>query len=188
MSFAERLTLGRDGDPAALEDLFNRWRPLLRLQARKLLGGDLSARVDPSDVVQEAFQQTFESLGQFCGRIEGEWVAWLCRIVAGQAAKTRRHHMADKRDAACDQLLPSSGAADGAPGPESELLDREQAVRLAAAIEELSEPMRDVVLRRVFSQESFDVVARAMNRSPGSARVLWTRAIRCLRDKLGQHS
>jgi hypothetical protein len=44
--------------------------------------------------------------------------------------------------------------------------------------------MREVIVRRVFYQEPFDVVARAMDRSPGAARVLWTRAIRHLRQTL----
>jgi RNA polymerase sigma-70 factor (ECF subfamily) len=187
MSFEQRLTLGREGNPAALENLFARWRPLLRLQARKLLGADVSARVDPSDVVQEAFAQAFQTLNQFRGQSEGEWVAWLRRIVAGQAAKARRHHHADKRDAHCDQALPDFGGIDDGAGPISRLLNQEQAARLAAAIEALPEPMREVILRRVFHQEPFDVVARAMQRTPGAARVLWTRALRTLREMLDKN-
>ncbi len=184
MSFEERLTQGRNGDPAALDQLFERWRLLLRLQARKLLGAELSARVDPSDVVQEALTQAFQSLNQFRGRTEEEWLGWLRSIVTGQAAKIRRHHRADKRDAGCDQALPLAGLADAAAGPVSCALDREQTLRLAAAVEELPEPMREVIVRRVFYQEPFDIVAGAMNRSPGAARVLWTRAIRQLRQTL----
>src|SRR5262249_7399783 len=73
-SFTERLSLGRTGDPAALAELFARWRPLLYLQARRLLGSEFSARVDPSDVVQDACTQAFQNLAQFRGQSEAEWV------------------------------------------------------------------------------------------------------------------
>src|SRR6516225_6893035 len=106
MGFEERLTRGRNGDPAALDQLFQRWRLLLRLQARKLLGAELSARVDPSDVVQEALTQAFQSLNQFRGRTEEEWVGCLRSIVTGQAAKMRRNHRAENGAAGCDQACP----------------------------------------------------------------------------------
>jgi RNA polymerase sigma-70 factor (ECF subfamily) len=184
MSFSEQLTLGRTGDAAALEGLFERWRPLLRLQARRLLGAELSARVDPSDVVQEALAQAFQDLDQFRGQTEGEWVAWLRQVVTGQAAKMRRHHLAEKRDARGDRALPPAGTPDSGHGPLTQSLDREQAAHLAAAIEGLPGPMREVILRRVFHQEPFETVAQALGRSPGAARVLWTRALRLLREKL----
>jgi DNA-directed RNA polymerase specialized sigma24 family protein len=44
--------------------------------------------------------------------------------------------------------------------------------------------MREVVVRRVFDQQPFEVVAQALDRSPGATRVLWTRALRQLRDAL----
>ncbi|HJT76223.1 MAG TPA: hypothetical protein VJ739_03400, partial [Gemmataceae bacterium] len=79
MPFADRLERGRAGDPAALDELFARWRPLLALQARRLLGADVAARADPADVVQEALAQAYTDLAQFRGRSEGEWVEWLRR-------------------------------------------------------------------------------------------------------------
>jgi RNA polymerase sigma-70 factor (ECF subfamily) len=184
MSFSEQLTRGRAGDTAALDVLLERWRPLLWLQARRRLGSDLSARVDPADVVQEAVTQAWQDLARFRGRSEGEWVAWLRTIVAGQAAKVRRHHQADKRDGGREEALPEAGPADHSAGPVTRVLQHEQAAQLARAVEGLPEPMREVVLRRVFHQEPFDVVARAVNRSPGATRVLWTRAIRLLRERL----
>src|SRR5438552_3773367 len=97
MSFAERLASSQRGDPVAQAELFDRWRPLLRLQARRLLGPDLSARVDPSDVVQESLLQASQDLEKFRGTSQGEWVAWLRCLVAGHAAKVGRHHHAGRR-------------------------------------------------------------------------------------------
>jgi RNA polymerase sigma-70 factor (ECF subfamily) len=90
MSFAEQLERARSGDPKALDDLLARWRPLLRLQADQLLGRDLSARVDPSDVVQEVWAQAFANLNQFRGATVGERVNWLRRLVARRAGSPVR--------------------------------------------------------------------------------------------------
>jgi RNA polymerase sigma-70 factor (ECF subfamily) len=180
--FSARLSRGRTGDPAAQEQLFAAWRPLLRLQARRLLGRELSGRVDPSDVVQEALTQAFHDLDRFRGQSEGEWVGWLKAIVAGQAAKARRHHHAARRAVGGERPLADAAAAQ--PGPEAQALGHEAANRLAAALEQLPEPYREVLLRRVFLDEPFDAVAQAVGRSPGATRVLWTRGLRRLRDLL----
>jgi RNA polymerase sigma-70 factor (ECF subfamily) len=123
MSFSERLERGRAGDPSALEELFAPWRPLLRLQADQLLGAELSARVDPSDVVQEAWAQALASLDQFRGGSEGEWINWLRALVAGQAANVRRFHHAGKRTPRREDGWPVEGlAADPMPGPATDAL------------------------------------------------------------------
>lgn len=183
-SFAESLRRGRSGDRASLDELFQRWRPLLRLQARRMLGSDLLARLDPSDVVQESLAQAFADLENFRGQTQCEWVAWLRRIVTGQAAKARRHHRADRRDAGREAAMPDSGAADSAAGPYSVVMHEEQAARLAAAIEELPSPTREIVLRRVFDRQPFEQVAADLGCTAGAARVAWTRALRRLRQHL----
>jgi RNA polymerase sigma-70 factor (ECF subfamily) len=183
MSFAERLARGRAGDPAALEELFAPWRPLLRLQADQLLGADLAGRVDPSDVVQEACAQAYAGLADFRGASEGEWVNWLRSMVAGRAANARRFHHADKRTPRREGAGPAP-VADQAPGPVTAALLAERDARLARALEGLPADMRAVVVGRVFHREPFEALARRLGRSPGAARVLWTRALRRLREVL----
>ena len=189
MSFAERLARSRAGDRIALEELFVPWRPLLRLQAHQLLGSELCARIDPSDVVQEAWAQAFASLDQFRGGSEGEWVNWLRALVAGQAANAQRFHHAGKRTPGREDGWPVESLADEQVlGPATDILLRERDARLAAALEALPEDMHTVVVRRVFHREPFPVVARALGRSPGATRVLWTRALRRLRQLLTDDS
>jgi len=183
-SFAQTLQSCRDGDLAARETLFSQWRPLLWLQARRLLGGNSDRKVDANDVVQEALTQAFRDLKQFRGSTEGEWVAWLRKLVQGQASKLRRHHSALQRDADRETPLDETCPVDGQPDPLTADIQRERAARLAQAIAELPEAMREVVVRRVFEQQPFEEVARDLDRSPGATRVLWTRAIRQLRATL----
>jgi RNA polymerase sigma-70 factor (ECF subfamily) len=183
--FRARLSRSRQGDQDALEGLFARWRPLLRLVARRLLGPDLSARLDPSDVVQESLAQAFRDLASFRGTTTGEWVAWLRRIVAGQAARARRHHQADRRNP--QHEVAGAEPADAAD-PGAGLVEAEEAARLAAALEELPATMREVVVRRVFDSQPFEELARELGCSCGAARVTWTRAVQRLRELLGPSS
>src|SRR2546426_4547278 len=132
--FAGQITSARGGDRAALEELFARWRPLLWLQARTALRPELSAHLDPSDIVQESFTQAFRDLGQFRGQTEGEWVAWLRTIVAGQAAKAWRHHSAAKRTAPHQVVVTESFEDGKATSPAEQVIDHEQSQRLASAI------------------------------------------------------
>ena len=184
MTFAERLARGRAGDRGALEELFTPWRALLRLEADRLLGAELAARVDPADVVQEALTQAFAGLEQFRGQTEAEWVGWLRSIVAGQAANTQRFHRAARRDAARDGALAAEPPGHSSQNPPGAAVLREDDARLAAAVEALPANMRAVVVRRVFHRQPFDTVAEALGCTPGAARVLWTRALRRLREML----
>jgi len=184
MEFGERLTLSRSGDPAAREELFGRWRPLLLLQAYSLLGDELAAALDPSDVVQEALTQATQDLALFRGQTEGEWLAWLRTQVAGHAAKARRHHRASKRDVGRAEPLREPLAISTPDGPTFHAMDREEALRLAQALERLPGRMRTVVVERVLHDRPFPEIAAVLGCSAGAARVLWTRALRKLRDSL----
>src|SRR5262249_23863022 len=84
-----------------------------------------------------------------------------------------------------EHALPTPLPAGRDPGPAVRAMFRVQDAQLAAAIQQLPDDMRAVIVRRVFQQEPFEVVAQALNRSPGAARVLWTRALRRLRELLG---
>jgi RNA polymerase sigma-70 factor (ECF subfamily) len=186
-AFEDTLGRSRAGDRDALESLFAPWRPLLRLQAQQFLGPALAGRVDPSDVVQESLAQAYRDLGQFRGGDEGAWVAWLRAIVAGHAAKACRHHLAAKRHPGREGGGFAAQVVDTrATSPDAALLGREEAARLAVAIDALNEPLREVVVRRAFHGEPFGQVAQALGRSEGAARVLWVRALRRLRQALDQ--
>ena len=185
MTFEERLALSRQGDKKALEELFNPVQPLLRLQAQTLLGSGLASRLDPSDVVQETVTQAYKDLAQFQGSSEAEWIAWLRCLLEGHVAKAWRHHHAGKRDLALEvTALETQPASSRGADPAKEILEMEQAMQLAAAIERLPETMRQIIVRRVFQEEPFEEIASSLGHTSGAVRVQWTRAIRRLRQML----
>ncbi len=72
--------------------------------------------------------------------------------------------------------------ADSLPSASSLAIRRERAVLLADALEQLPADYREIFVLRNIEHIPFNEIAVRMNRSPGAARVLWTRAMR----RLGQ--
>lgn len=52
----------------------------------------LRAKADASDLVQQTLLEAYRDFGQFRGRTEAEWLAWLRRILARNAAEFVRHY------------------------------------------------------------------------------------------------
>jgi RNA polymerase sigma-70 factor (ECF subfamily) len=187
----------REGDPGALEELFERYRHYLLMLARAQLGRHLRAKCDPSDLVQETLLEAYRDFETFQGSREAELLAWLRRILAHNLFNEARHFAAQQRDLAreisLDQLqagldrsslaLGRSLAANVAQ-PGEIAADREAAVQLADTLSRLPADYQTVLLLRVFEGLSAEEVAQRMNRTAGAVRMLQMRALTALRAEL----
>ena len=88
-------------DIRSIED----YRDYLLLLARLQMGTRLRAKMDASDVVQQAMLQAHESREQFRGETEGEWLAWLRAILANALAAAARRFDTQARDPARERSL-----------------------------------------------------------------------------------
>src|SRR5438270_13882378 len=73
------------GDPAAFDELFARHRDFLRLVVQLRMDARVRARVDPSDVVQEAQLDAFRRLRDFLDRrppFRGDGRPEMLRVIA----------------------------------------------------------------------------------------------------------
>jgi RNA polymerase sigma-70 factor (ECF subfamily) len=188
-SAARLLARARQGDGAALEQLFQRCRGYLVALAGAHVQERLRAKVDASDLVQQTLLEAYRDFPRFQGSTEGEWLAWLRRMLAHNAADcVRRFRGTDKRQAGREVALPGlcPSSADGealpAPGetPSQELVQRERHLQVTQALARLPEEYRQVVLLRNVQRLPFDEIARQMGRSRPAVQMLWTRAIRKL--------
>ena len=190
------LQAARRGDEDALGRLLEAYRSYLRLLARLEVGRRLRAKLDASDLVQETFLQAHRAFPQFRGGTEGEILQWLRRILASRLSKAVRHYCGTQRrdvqlERELDRKLDRSSQAlqnvlafpQTSPSHRAER--HERAILLANAMERLPEDYRDVLLLHHLQGLPFPQVAEAMDRSVGSVKKLWARALAKLRGGLG---
>ena len=179
-----------DTDERPLED----YRDYLRLLARLQLDPRLRAKLDASDVVQQAILQAHEGRAQFRGSTEAEWLAWLRAILANVLAAAARRFGTEARAVGRERSLEaelerSSSrlecllAADQT-SPSQRAVRGEELLRLASALEKLPEDQRRVVELRYLKGLPVADVARQMGRTRPAAVGLLYRGLKRLRELL----
>ena len=195
--FSELLHKARLGDAACREELFRLCRSYLGLVARAEVESWLRVKVDASDLVQQTMLEAHRDFDQFRGGSEQEWLAWLRRILARNAADfVRRYGGAAKRDPRREVHLARSSETDFEQGafepaspegtPSQQVRQKDDALRVAAAVAMLAPDYQEVILLRNLEHLPFDEVARRMHRSRPAAQMLWLRALRKLRELLAE--
>src|SRR5262245_10037617 len=133
------MTDGISGEPV------ESYRDYLRMLACVQLGPRLQAKLDASDVVQQAILQAHEARADFRGTTEAETLAWLRAILANVLTAAARQFATQARSVArectldaepevvADQTSPSQRAVRG-----------EELLRLAAALAQLPIDQRRV--------------------------------------------
>jgi RNA polymerase sigma-70 factor (ECF subfamily) len=187
----------RQGDAAGRDQLFALCRSYLQIIARAQVETSLRAKVDASDLVQETLLEAFRDFQRFGGNSEQEWLAWLKRILAHNAADfIRRYRGTAKRQARRE--VPIRGPRDStlAPGvsepaapcqtPSQEFLRIDDELRVTAALAELPPDYQEVIVLRNLQRLPFNEVAERMERSRPAVQMLWMRAIKKLQESLGE--
>jgi RNA polymerase sigma-70 factor (ECF subfamily) len=173
--------------PALFWQHADAFRPYLKAVAGRVLGRQVQDKVSASDVVQQCLLEAFKKYGQFRGKTELEWRAWLVAIVRNEAVDVLNYWVA-RRERPLDgdsRLAPK--LADDSSGPAAKASRMEQAARLTAALERLSPDHQEVLRLRNFESLAFAEVAARMGRSEPAARQLWIRALDKLREELGEN-
>ena len=170
------------------------YRDYLMLLVRLQLGSRLRAKVDASDVVQQAILHAHERRGQFRGGTEGEWLAWLRAILANALAAVARRYDAQARDPARERSLEveldrSSSRIEGLlaadlTSPSERAVRGEELLRLAHALARLPEDQRRVVELHYLKGLAVADVAEQIGRTRPAAVGLLFRGLKRLRELL----
>ncbi len=125
----------------------------------------LQAKVDQSDLVQQTLLEAHRGLNNFRGSTDGEWLAWLKRIVQTNAADfVRRYGKAGKHPAAREVSL-DARAGDDSEGPTRDPGDSGQ------------QTPSQIVLRREEELEISQAVLTAPRGLPGGDHPPQSRAV-----------
>ncbi len=191
----ELLRAARAGDPAAFGALLERYRRRLAFQARRRIGRRLRGKVDPADLVQEAFLDAHRNFAGFVGTTEAALRAWLRQILATRIADLMRRYVgARARDVRLEARMvtaptgrsrgprPALVARTRSPGAQA--AHREQARLLADALDRLPPHYREVIRLRQIEGLPLAQVAGRMGRSPDAVQKLWRRGLGMLRKML----
>src|SRR5262245_22874684 len=127
------LQLAQQGDVQALGKLLESFRPYVRLIVRALRGRRLQARLDDSDLIQDALLEVHRHFARFDGSTVAEFTAWLRPIVLRAAGHTLRRHLeTDQRDVRRERAAEGlEVVADKDSSPGAQMLRQEQTVRMA---------------------------------------------------------
>ena len=189
----------RSEGQAALAELFGEHRDRLRRMVHVRLDRRVAGRVDPSDVLQDAFLEASRQLDGYLANLPMAPFVWL-RLLTGQRlmATHRRHLGAQMRSAGREVPLRPR------PPVESESLSRCLAGRLtspsrAAARQELQARLqelldrlapldREVLSLRHFEELSNNEVAEELGVSKFTASKRYVRALERFKKALGEVS
>lgn len=171
-----------------------RFRPYLQLMARLQQGNRMKAKFSSSDLVQQTLLEAYEQRDQFRGQTDGEFAAWLRRILVHNLADAFRAQARAKRRAdlerSLEQAIGQSSArlieliAASEPSPSRKAVRDEDVLRLAVALEALPGAQRETVERHHLQGESLKETAEAMGRSPEAVAGLLHRALMRLKEHL----
>jgi RNA polymerase sigma-70 factor (ECF subfamily) len=184
---ARRATLG---EVSALAELFDRYRARLRQMIRLRLDRRLQGRVDPSDVLQDAFVDLAAKLPEYASRHAVPIFLWLRLVVGERLLRVHRHHLgAAMRDAGREISLhqgafPEASSASlaaqligQATSASRAALRAEMQGLLQDAINRLDSLDREIVALRHFEELTNDEVAETLGLSKSAASKRYVRAM-----------
>jgi RNA polymerase sigma-70 factor (ECF subfamily) len=196
MSLSDLLARAQAGQPGELDRLFAACRNYLCVLARSHVEGRLKAKADASDLVQQTMLEAYRDFAHFRGGSEKEWLAWLKRILAHNAAEFVRHYRGTGKRQVGREIaiqaggdtsqLPAVQPADPGESPSQQFLRKERELIIADALAQLPPEYREVICLRNLQRLPFDEVAQRMDRSRPAAQMLWMRALHRLREVLAE--
>lgn len=176
--FLERL---RRNDEAAFEELVRRETPHLLAVARRLLRQE----EDAQDAVQQAFLSAFRALPSFNGHCR--LTTWLHRIVTNMALMKLRSR-SRKPEQTIEDLLPrfledghhAEPMSDWSVAADRLMEKREVRQQVRAAIEQLPDTFRAVLLLRDIEELDTEETARLLGLTTGAVKTRLHRARQAL--------
>jgi RNA polymerase sigma-70 factor (ECF subfamily) len=190
----------RDGDAAAQSELLEVYRERLRRMVAIRLDQRLAARLDPSDIVQEAMRDAFKRLGEYFASPEIAFYPWLRRIAWDRLMDMYRQHItAEKRsvlkehvrapelnDESMAELAHNLAANSQNPRQRAMLAELES--RMMAALAQLKLEDRELLVLRYVEQLDVEEIANVLEISRTAVTSRHLRAVQRLRQFLGDES
>jgi RNA polymerase sigma-70 factor (ECF subfamily) len=187
----------RGGNQGALNELLTKHRPRLRLMVEMRLDSRLQARLDASDVIQDAYVEITERLEEYLQEPKYPFFLWLRLVVGERLLKLHRHHLGTQmRDAGREVslyrgALPAASSAALAAqllgkhtSPTQAAARAERILRLQEALNTLDPVDREILSLRHFEELTAAETARVLEIEESAAAKRYFRALKRLKEIL----
>jgi RNA polymerase sigma-70 factor (ECF subfamily) len=193
------LRRAKAGDAAALGELFAHYRDRLRKMVRLRLDRRVCGRLDPSDVLQEAYLDVARRFQEYAAAPAVPFYVWMRALTGQRLIDLHRHHLGAKmRDAGQEVslyrgALPQASSASlaqqllaGLTSPTQAAVRAEMQLPLQEALNCMDPVDREVVVLRHFEELNNMETAAVLGIEPPVASKRYLRAIRRLKAILDQ--
>lgn len=187
----------KTGDEDALAELFHHYKGQLRRIISFRMDQNLKGRIDPSDVLQEAYIDLAKRLPEF-GKQDGmSFFVWLRLVTKERLLGFHRQHLAtQKRDARREVRIRQNTSGASSVFLAAHLLGRqtsvvgkairaEQRAQLEAILDTMDETDREIIALRVFEGLTNGEAAEVLGLTRQTTSKRFIRAIGRLRETLG---
>jgi RNA polymerase sigma-70 factor (ECF subfamily) len=187
----------RAGDREALNTLLTRHRDRLRRMVEMRLDARLQARVDASDVVQDAYVEVAERLDEYLRDPRLPLFLWLRLVVGERLMKLHRHHLGTQmRDAGREVslyrgALPAASSAALAAqllgkhtSPTQAAVRAERILRVQEALNALDPVDREILSLRHFEELTAAEAAQVLGIEESASAKRYFRALKRLKAVL----
>ncbi len=184
------------GDPVARQDLLARHRSRLRQMVALRIDRRMTARFDPSDVVQDALADAAANLNDYLKTRPIPFYPWLRQFAWERLIQLHRFHLQAKRRSvdreelrifdlpADSEAALSARLAYTTKSPAARLVEDELRGRVQAAIEELPPKDREVLVLRYLEQLNTAEIASVLDITEAAVKTRHRRALERLRQQL----
>ena len=182
---AAAMTRLRGGDELALNELMTRWQQPLANYLTRFCGNEATAL----DLAQDTFVRVYEARARYDTR--GKFATWLYTIAGNLARNSHRwqqRHPSVSLDARTDENggTLATHLPDAAPAPDESADTSERASAVRAAIAELPEDQRTIVLLSEYEDRSHADIAAILTCTPKAVETRLYRARQTLRERLSR--
>ena len=185
------VTLAKDGDQYALDQLCQVYSERVRWMVRFRMNKELRSKLESMDLAQDVLIHALRGLGDFTYKNEGDFIRWLSKIAQNALRDNLDKLHADKRNVRKE--LPLDGYRSttnsrfiGNPGPidittPSMIMSRrEDLAKLEKAIDMVRPEYREVIVLTKIEGLSYREIGDRLSKSDDAVRMLLSRAMASL--------
>jgi len=188
---AEQVELAAQGDADALQRLIVYYHAALQASVQAAMDADLRRRVDPEDMLQEAYVAAFKSAAGCSFTGPGGFYKWLEAIALNEVKNTRRDLKREKRDIGREihdrptaatsypDLVGHLASAESTPS--RRVAKAEATAAVISCLARLTDDQRNVVKMRFLEGMAVADIAASLGKTQAAVHTLSHRGLKELR-------